>query len=737
MKKPFIDNLLDLPEDIIELIFAKIPDEYLHTYIDNPLIGTYALDTLFAKVTIDSPESGTTNVCRSTMHIPVRNDSVISKERLELNESVYPKRHFVPVLYVSHEFQFASIYQFLHFIEMYPSANPKIISFYNLNDVYATFKTYPYILKGADIQVLNLTSSMLEEEILCLPFKFQKLRYAGDCGYEVPYNVTEVEVMDLISVVPPEHYSNLRSLTIHEYVQVSELAYIPSNLQKLHIVMVLETEGCEILNLPISLQFLELGLIFQSPLGRCDLSHLTNLQSLRCMNEVPVGIINIPKSIADLSIYTQLPALDTFSKYRNLKSLFIKNRDGTIFNGIPFPQSLQVLSIDMIVMKFFEFINPIKVGREFLIPPNLTYLVIDGNVDFKLAEFEFPPSLHTLNLKGSPYSLSHRSRLEMPAHTTELTIARQNLIGLEFPQSLTSLNLEACELDSVTLSKFTSMTNLVSLSITGSDIGEFHSRFTASLKSLNLKDSGLLKFRIVAPNLKMLDLTGCKIESLDHTSFEIPDSVICLEIGGEILRQFYPEPDPKPRDFPFLVNNNRLNLRLPRSIKRLAGRFGYLTSKEVLSWNLQRSKYLTSVLLSDQKLTRLESLFPTTLRILDLSNNEITIPNSIFFKSFKKLEKLGIAYVGLDKYLSKLANIQFPDSLVEMDLRGNNLTNGSFRYLKLSNCKRLRFIALDKNPRCDPETILTELQEDCPLLIRLNNTALWEMETDSEYEFSD
>ncbi|KAG7665685.1 uncharacterized protein J8A68_000705 [[Candida] subhashii] len=709
MQKPFVDHLVDLHPSIIKLIFGNIPDVFLHTYIDNPLIGSYAIDMLFNKVTIGTSDS--LDINDLAMHFPVGNESLLMTE---FSEAVF---------IAPHEIKFQNVYQFLSFIDNHPNSKPKIIDFHNLNDVLAVHVAYPEILKSAEIHVDDVKGSHAEKAILNLPYKFTKLGYVGKIDYTLPSTLRDIEILRTELLEHPGYYEDLQTLTIRKPLKLEELLYIPPKLQSLSMDLVWTGGPCKN-KFPTSLQSLELELEFSGRFTEWDLSYLTNLKSFTSLRKtIPLSKLHLPKSIINLCISTDDSRNDTFSQFFNLKSLYVCTFYEDILKGIPFPNSLRLLHIDIMTSALRMFPEEVSLGKNFKVPPRLIYLKIDGQyVRFEHDEIRFPPSLYFVDLVGSSNSWGIWSRSNLPTNVLKFTISQSLIHGAVLPESLTTLTLKGGHLNYLEKFDFKNLSNLVSFSIYHAIFGDLDHSFGDHLRHISLEGSYFSKIRIVAPRLKILVLSRCTIDNYG-SSFIVPNSITQLEMRGNSFTSLLGEDDSmfcSDRDFPCM---NAKNMTLPKSVKSFNGDYGFVTSEILRTWNLQ-SGYtaLTNMTLSRNKLTKIESHLPYTLKTLDLSGNPIIISNSAFFKCFSNLEKLGLACVGLDKYLSQRKKLEFPDSMVELDLRGNNLDNESFKYVKLSNCRRLRFIALFQNPRCNTAMIIRELQENCPLLSRLNST---------------
>lgn len=259
------------------------------------------------------------------------------------------------------------------------------------------------------------------------------------------------------------------------------------------------------------------------------------------------------------------------------------------------------------------------------------------------------------------------------------------------------------QLTNITWLRFQSLPKLVRISLNFTKLKVVDCLLPSSVKSLSLKGNNPLKILIDGPCLKVLDLDRCYIQSLDVQSFKIPNSII--ELNLRRTRLFHTPSNEKDLvdDLSRVQYFDSLTVSLPRNLLILDAINCNLSSTELLSWRLSsQCKTLKYLYLSGNKLTKLESFyFPILLVTLDLSRNNMALPNRDFFKGFGMLENLHIAHTLLDSCLILKNNIHFPESIVALDLAGNNLTSEMFLRLHISNYKHLKFVRMGYNPRCE------------------------------------
>lgn len=517
----FIDSLLNLPKELIELIFWHIPDEFLQTYIDNPLIGMYALDILLDKVYIEKKK-----YCSPELLVPIGDEFQDESS----NNNGWQ---------ASHKFSFHNAYQFLQFMEKHPDRKPRVIEFEALQTVLIIHNRKPSLLEGVKLQVRYRDDDPLEKEILTLPYDFQRLLVQTRVTVlEIPETVEELEVpSSMLCNVNFPALNRLKTMSTLDSCILDQLCYLPTNLTSLDLKLTLGDDTHLIPHLPISLKSLTLGLSFLTPIPTMDLSSLKDLKFFSCIQRyacLPLHCLTLPTQISSLMI-TCTERLDSIVQFSQLKRLYVELSYKVNLHEILFPDSLEVLEI--------AYSNaPVRIWsvilNQLLLPPKLYSLTIDcfpGNLDF--SSVRFPSNISVLRLEGCKLS------------------------GFKLPLSLTTLLLRGSAVKSLRSFNFEQLPHLVRLDLFDIFIESFEHLLPPSLKYLCLGANTLLKICIEAPGLVVLDLLFAAIEISGPDSFEIPDTVIkmSLKCANIVVKLAKNSEEPKPK----------LPQMLPKSLKHL------------------------------------------------------------------------------------------------------------------------------------------------------------------------
>ena len=259
-KKPrFVDFLVGLPKEVIGSIFSYIPDSFLHTYIDNPLIGEHALEALLSNITICDPRYYMDN---RHLHIPI-GDEFLCEERFQ----------------ITHDYEVKDVNQFLEIMKKHPNIKPKYITVNNLEEVSKIHKENPSFLEGTSIRVNGVHDVPLTKEVFKLPYKFHKL-FVGNPKYdiEIPESTEElqapVEVLDRFS----SQLMNIKRLKILNFCSIENLDWLPPNLSSLDLKFICNDNTQFKLDLFTSLKSLTLRVSKLGADKAIDLSHLQNLK---------------------------------------------------------------------------------------------------------------------------------------------------------------------------------------------------------------------------------------------------------------------------------------------------------------------------------------------------------------------------------------------------------------------------------------------------------------------------
>ncbi|NQY73835.1 MAG: hypothetical protein HRT90_03640 [Candidatus Margulisbacteria bacterium] len=285
--------------------------------------------------------------------------------------------------------------------------------------------------------------------------------------------------------------------------------------------------------------------------GLTNLARMKSLVRLRLYGN-RVNILNIrpPKQLRDLSVANNqisiLPNLDkqfpsltnlslgenpissevarnaTFPK--NLVSLYAYDFERNVISAFNFSALDNVRFFDIHKNKFFR--------PDFHFPQKVEILYLQDNQigPISIARFEFPPSTHTLGLRGNEIQQGLRN-IKWPAKLVDLDLSQNNLTdsdleGISFPETLEFLNLSRNNI--VGGKKFFSTSNLPQLTlldmsfnnVTGEGVRELNlpaiKFLDISFNNLNTDDMRILSEKIDSlPQLQKTTTLGNPYDSVE------------------------------------------------------------------------------------------------------------------------------------------------------------------------------------------------------------------------------
>lgn len=725
-------ELFNLPDNLIKLIIFFIPEETLETYLDIPFLGGYAADRVFQFVEIVpsySPPDDEWRRRTPRLQVPLEAFKSISKRKL-LGEEFLDYFSQIEHGASGGTYRRLKAYEFIQLSKTHPKFIPKIVHFILLDQFICIEKSFPHILKNLPrIDISYGNYNKLPSCLLLLQYKiFQVL--------DVPSEYIDERLLRNITSLCTDTIPKLSDESWGEIIQelevtasLDEVSRLFPNLRRLKLVNRINVSEDSFPEFP-SLEFLQLSI--EQFFEELDISHLVNLrefaaETLFGLDELerikfPVGIERIILTGVESDLEENLESLDSIESYPNLKEFRIGH--GNIMtpteafsNDLSYPQSLQKLEVSL-----FDFTigadseEPfVTIGENFPLPNNLKVLHLDTYMGlYQPDKWELPQSLRVLSIyndafgeafEESGYPAENWSCAVFPDSLLELSLNVEKLEGITFPKSLRGLELTFDSGELLKSLNFLELENLVQLKLTWKDSPELIVQFPSSLKTLDLSKSWVEeKIIIEAPNLKRVELPKNRFETLDTTNFQIPDSVehLSIDVSGKGLSRI--EPNIFPKQLRVLKVDASLTSDLLNQLQ--LGSFLKLERLD-LRWN---------------KITCLSNNFPPSLKSICLDNNPISkFSSATVFSELPNLREISMASTKIKEYFQPDESIlEFPSSLVALNLADNELSTGVASKLRLLGCTQLQELCLVGNPEmADVQTIVDVIKSSCPDMVEL------------------
>ncbi|KAG7661299.1 uncharacterized protein J8A68_005191 [[Candida] subhashii] len=686
-------QIIYLPDEIGELIVSYIPDHYLEANLFTPLIGEFIAMKLYRYIHVGS--------LFSKLGGQLQFKFVDSQRGLQgiVSQSFFNDENFVSA---KDSYTELSVNQFVQLSKKYPRFKPHIIHFHSLNRLFWMHHRYPEILRKlprVDVSLRddsNRASSLLE-----LPYNIYSIS-------DIPKVFTEVNLLSNISGLCADYLpqiadkswgKDLQELELGREKGLHELPHLFPNLKKLRIDN-LESLGVGTLRFPSKLQCLNIRV---GHIERLDVSYLDNLTEFVAeigydSNKLdkmrfPLGIERVILFCAYYGPVTEAPAnLEIYPNLRDFRIFY-----SYVPLGIDEPNEVSV-----------------TVGELLKIPDTLRILTIDLLEGQLLPDnLKLPPSLRVLSISNTRMSGNGWSSVTFPETLTELTLQVDCLEGIELPKSLQRLYLTTTfPIESV---NFLDLKHLVNLKLDGEWVGEnFICSFPSSLETLQVlfEYSPLEEVVIEASNLKQVAFKEAPFKCIGTSNFELPDCVESLSFDTS-MENCLSEMEEYLKSRHGKIERNIF----PSSLREL-----YLASNFLEGVGLQSYSNLEKLELLGNNISRLDKL-PSSLKSLRLDGSPICkCLTPTIFSDLTNLRELRMADTKINEYFESDQSrvLNFPSSLVILNLSNNKLQLGVAPRLLLSGCTQLQELWLSGNSdMTDVQVIIDTVKSASPEIVEL------------------
>lgn len=655
-----MEKLLELPNELVEMIFSFIPREALKFLTTVPFLANYANRSIFSSVVID-PDVKYTRPTEVFVddYIPV----IISPKELVA---------------------IAKSYGFF----------PKKIKFEEPYDALTLANQCPQYLKSAKIhlQIWGFDQEKkLErfiEEFKLNPFivdtisnapgNFGELDYDNPVLWELIKNVTSFIDTDKCYEV----FNNIKSLTslsIYCTMKTENVRLFPRQLKKLTCFCEGSNEQLpkfdNLLNLE-SLFFTYRILIVVNCFPKIDISLLSKLHTLElyqsiekdCETNLPTWVL--PASLKFLDINPLQSLRKSWNEMcPNLVKFYIRSV-GRDWDNLLFSQVLKKEVFDIInTQRLIHLEMPTSLisdyGKRSKLIKRFQSLHPNRNL------FSSPSSLETLILYPGYKSPSMHAFLDFESNRLKrlkeiqlLGVHDLNYLGT-IPSSVVRAKLESVGINE--LLPFSFAINLVQLSLSDLMIGKaFSMSFSDSLKRLILTTSGIEKANIGANGLEYLNLERNDFRTLNDETLIIPQGLKELDLSNNKIDGVAMNLPPKLSVLKLNKNKIKFIKQVPMHLKTLEC----------------RDNELRSVLT--------KSNLPDSLTRLDFSANKI---DDNWISTINLLELTGLKNLFLAR--NKLTVFDpscLSDSLVELDLSKNRIASLTNLFQKLKNLNSINLL---------------------------------------------
>ncbi|KAG7660343.1 uncharacterized protein J8A68_006148, partial [[Candida] subhashii] len=538
-------QMVNLPHEIIQLIFSFIPDAYLETYIDIPFIGEYAVDIVYRFISIIASH------WECNVYWPVRRkgSNLISKhvfndqDNPETREGVF--------------YKYLRVNQFIQLISNHPRFTPDIVQFRQFDRFLWLHQRYPDILKRFPRIDISFIGEGLSSPALLFDMQYNNIYRVSSLPEQFGYNdklfsnISSLHTMSLPKWAGQNWCENIQELELElESGPYDELSRLFPNLKRLDL---LDYSEKSLKNLPLSLEFLMVKFDdsseeFDISSDEFDISYLANLREFIARTyssrfnlfKFPLGV----ERVLLLDEYFQESPGDprdvflSMELYPNLKEYGIVLQ-GDYYTTSMFsynatcPQSVQ--NLEIVVNNTIGVRDLSTIGEFLKLPEKLRYFQFAAyDAQTLLEKLVLPPSLRVLSISdyastGPCSDMEDWSGVKFPDSLVQLNLEVSIPEGLVLPKSLHSLSVFSASLfTSLNLLEFE---NLVQLKYSCYESLEFIYKLPTNLKTLDLSwAENLNKMIIEAPNLHRVNLAWTGLKYLDPSHFRLPDCVESLAI---------------------------------------------------------------------------------------------------------------------------------------------------------------------------------------------------------------
>ncbi|RCK63297.1 Podocan [Candida viswanathii] len=643
---------LTLPAEILQLVFAQIPNRQLDRLKDISEIKRYVLAQLYSLVVIEAFHHKTT----------VIGDYQLDEHiELEIADDDYTP-------------SFADYNEYVDFLEENPFVRPGKMDFEQVQDLFKLHLSRPELLQGCKI-VIHLETELEEpifQELKALPYPIDQIMTIGDFFDEEYFDSGDdwydrircITIdfggsLDLKCALARLGFKSLRELDLSELeVEEDKLKYIPRHVRYLKLELDL-TDNKFLKDFPPLLETLDLELSCTDSedddgnLIEYDISHLQKLKVL-VLDDCEI-LLKFPPSLKELQLVSGWIDLNRVKQQcPELESLRLQEISWWPHVTCP-PQCALP---DSLVELF--------IGTEILLL-GLEKLVREGNAALESSDNELridflPKTLRKLMVFGeeldyydedSEFLKDRELCLDLRhlCHLRELSLdtSSQYFKIENYPASLKRIYIESlAEFDT---DGFKDLSNLIYVSIKECE--------------------GQAPIELATPYLRYLDLSSNTISNITSTNFVIPSTVHEIDLSHnddlEIEETFE-----FPTNLQVLLLKScdlRRPPKLPPNLKSLSLAGNYIAELQEFPPSL-RVLELEGNEITEQTLSKLDLKSCTYLKVLNLSSNNV---ESLLIQDFpKSLTHLFLNDMGIKRILGSFA--EFPD-LEEIGLSQNLLSD--------------------------------------------------------------
>ncbi|RCK63756.1 hypothetical protein Cantr_10690 [Candida viswanathii] len=619
-------QLLDLPSELLQIIFDSVPNKSLVALVDLPIVGIYALNSLYSAISIGPalvPDSGTQSGSEFLL--------------------------------------FRSVEECIRVLETNPTIKPRKLRFYDPFDAIRFAHRYARGLQSASIELQFSKMWDSPQDIAHFCACFKRTPFPVDCLVDFDLNSLDKEGMADFSKhvrsfitrcardINLERLSacttwlpNLTSLSVNAALTAIDIGHLPCQLKKLDCAIELQSQifDCKF---PQELTSLSLRASRRATQDEfeLDFSLLVKLQDLSVVNlqSKALLVLKLPRSLKKLRVdqSIRLPqSLNVLCPYlAELKVMTIGSglRDDITLEQT-YPQTLRLLNVPYGILGVDGMANSVQTARPSLnLPSDLVDLKLEGKGPFKcdmFVDFEHNvlPRLRTLVI---------------------LRASTVSFVG-KLPESLTRLTLICHHFGDNDLEQLSNCRNLAHLCVQFCQSAKvFSYNLPDSLKGLELIQCAFKKFYIKASGLEFLRISSHELEIMDDLILAIP-----LTVERLVLTENRAE---------------KVALTLPNCLQELDLTYNKLTAISNLPVGLKHLNCSSNQLAVDVEGA---TVFPLELESLNLGCNNIDEKwiERLNLKECTKLESLNLEF----NCVKELDAAFLPKSLVTLDLFKNAVT---------------------------------------------------------------
>lgn len=659
-----VDGFLNLPHEILDLVFGYIPTRIVLTYTSIPIINDFAYTALNSrKIEVD--------VIQKLHNRYLLDRPVIDENELDLNSLGINDGNLITLQCNSQEDQVSD------FIKLHPRLKPEvlIVGTELLLELYN--KTPHWFEQTRKLSVFKLPSENDDEAIERLQSFDCPIQEIGAFGViknqQLPPSVTKLEVHGFSALFNLAECglqsSNLTELRITDHVMMENLKYLPKGLKTLEIgVSRIGSRSKH--NFPPNLELLQVSTTRDCFKKKFNILKLKNLKhfTIQRAGLKTLANLKLPKKIQSLElVHTEITSLDTIEQYKYLKNLrlYVYNE---AFSGIvncKFPDSLEQLTFSLpghtSTSKIGAAITRLERGlglQPIQFPSKLKVLKILVNDPlFSPQEWIFPESLTILSLKTPVLP----TKLKFPPNLMYLSICGylSGYLPQEMPKSLVRLKSSLLPPRNDSLKELYHLTHLC-FDFTNQPIASFDWELPENLRELTLKQGQLKSLKLDAPCLMEVKISLNSFTMLQDFTF--PDSLAQLKFEQLSNYTYTSE---------FQITSQH---KLPPNLEILEMPSLSLDTQSFNNLNLRSVQRLKHLDLRDNKIEELANeILPDSIEALSLQQNGMKRIGSKVFKNMSRLRVLHLDNNNLNFDLNH--PVEIPLSVEYLYLSNNKLND--------------------------------------------------------------